>query len=112
MTTPAYQPPAAAPADYPGKTLGIVGLVLVFFTGIIGLILSHVAFSQSKKAGFQNTPAKVGIILGWIFVGLGIIITIILIAGGAALFGGLLSECANLGPGEHTLSNGVQLTCG
>ncbi len=75
--------------DYPGKTLGIVGLVLVFFTGIVGLILSHVAFAQSKAAGFPNTPAKVGIILGWIFVGLGIIFAIIfsiLFAVGAAVY--------------------------
>ncbi|MCS0498381.1 DUF4190 domain-containing protein [Protaetiibacter mangrovi] len=70
---------APAGTDYPGKTLGIVGLVLVFFTGIIGLILSAVALSQSKNAGFQNTPAKVGVILGIVFLALGIVFTIIYI---------------------------------
>ena len=44
-----------------------MGLIVTFFAAIIGLILSAVALSQSKKAGFKNTPAKVGLILGIIF---------------------------------------------
>ena len=80
-------PPAATPGDYPGKTLGIVGLVLVFFTGIVGLILSAVALKQSKDAGFQNTPAKVGVILGIIFLVLGVIFLILWFA----LFASLLA---------------------
>ncbi len=68
---------APAGTDYPGKTLGIVGLVLVFFTGIVGLILSAVALNQSKKAGYTNTPAKVGLILGIVFVALGLLFTIL-----------------------------------
>lgn len=86
---PAYGAPAAyGPADFPGKTLGIVGLVLVLVglvTGIstiIGLILSHIGFAQSKNAGFANGPAKAGIIVGWILIGLwilaGIIIAIVI----------------------------------
>ncbi|HEY5785073.1 MAG TPA: hypothetical protein VIT65_09875, partial [Microlunatus sp.] len=51
------QPYGAAPAEDPGKTLGIIGLVLSFFTAIIGLIISIVALRKSKKAGFKNTPA-------------------------------------------------------
>ncbi|MBN9605516.1 MAG: hypothetical protein J0G30_02775 [Actinomycetales bacterium] len=74
MTTPA---PAPAPADYPGKTLGIVGLILVFFTNVIGLIVSAIALKQSKDAGFQNTPAKVGVILGIIFTALGVLFLIL-----------------------------------
>lgn len=68
--------PAAAPATYPGKTLGIVGLVLAFLFALLGLILSIVAFNQSKAAGYKNTPAKVGIILSIIFLVLGIVLAI------------------------------------
>jgi hypothetical protein len=68
-----YAPAPVAPTTYPGKTLGIVGLVLTFVFTLLGLILSIVAFSQSKSAGFKNTPAKVGIILGIIFIVLGVI---------------------------------------
>ena len=49
------QPYGAPPAEDPGKTLGIVGLVLSFFTAIIGVIISIVALRKSKKAG-SRTP--------------------------------------------------------
>jgi hypothetical protein len=81
---PAPAAPAGPPApsgDYPGKTLGIIGLVLVFVTGgLIGLIVSAIALNQSKKAGFANTPAKVGVILGIIFLVLTVIFVIIYVA--------------------------------
>jgi hypothetical protein len=41
----------------PGKTLGIVGLVLAFVMPLLGLILSIVAKVQSRGAGAKNTPA-------------------------------------------------------
>ena len=97
----------AANGDFPGKTLGIIGLVLSFFTTIIGLIISIVALRQSKKAGFKNTPALVGIIIGIVTTLLAIIIGGIAIAGVIAL----LSQCAQLGPGVHEV-NGVTVTCG
>ena len=68
---------APAGTDYPGKTLGIVGLILVFFANIIGLIVSAIALNQSKQAGYKNTPAKVGVILGIIFVALGVLFLIL-----------------------------------
>ncbi|WP_125131111.1 hypothetical protein [Microbacterium sp. 10M-3C3] len=63
--------------DYPGKTLGVVGLVLAIFFNLIGLIISAVAYNQSKKAGYKNTPALVGIIIGAVLLALGIIFAII-----------------------------------
>lgn len=78
---PAYAaaPPApvGAPTEDPGRTLGIVALVLAFVFTLLGLILGYVARSQSKKAGFDNTPAKIAIILSWIFIALGIVVGII-----------------------------------
>jgi hypothetical protein len=70
--------------DYPGKTLGVVGLVVAIFFNVIGLIISAIAFNQSKKAGYKNTPALVGIIIGAVLFALGLILTIIAIAGGIA----------------------------
>ena len=80
MTTPA---PAPAPGPAPvsdGKTLGIVGLVLAFLAPLIGLIVSIIARNQSKAAGVENTPAKVGVILSIIFLVLGVIFAIIYFA--------------------------------
>ena len=98
---------AAPPAEDPGKTLGIVGLVLSFFTAIIGLIISIVALRKSKKAGFKNTPAVIGIIVGILSTVVAIIIGIVSIVA----FTALLSQCAQLGPGVHNV-NGVTVTCG
>ncbi|OJX63148.1 MAG: hypothetical protein BGO95_09005 [Micrococcales bacterium 73-13] len=89
------QPAAYAPGDFPGKTLGIVGLILAFlwWLSVVGLILSIIAFNQSKNAGFKNTPAKVGIIVGSIVIGLSVIVTIIVIVIGiaaASIGGGVL----------------------
>ena len=106
MTTPAPAP-VPAPAVVPGKTLGIVGLVLAFVAAPIGFIISLVARSQSKKAGVANTPATAGIIIGLIITLLYVILIIVSIVGASAL----LAQCADLGPGVHDV-NGVTVTCG
>lgn len=56
---------AAAPsAEDPGKTLGIVGLILAILGfGPISLVISIVARNQSKKAGHANGLALAGIII-------------------------------------------------
>lgn len=87
MTTPA---PAPAPGPAPvadGKTLGIVGLILAFVFPLAGIIVSVIAKNQSKAAGVENTPAKIGLILSIIFLVLGIIIGIIYFAAIAAAIG-------------------------
>ena len=77
MTTPAPTPaPGPAPVS-DGKTLGIVGLVLAFVIPLAGLIVSIIAGNQSKAAGVENTPARIGVILSIIFLVLGVIIGII-----------------------------------
>ena len=98
---------AAAPASNAGKTLGVVGLILSFFSGPIGLIVSAVARSQSKKAGLKNGPATAGIVIGLLST-IGIVIAIVVGIGGASA---LLAQCADLGPGVHELDNGVTVTC-
>lgn len=113
---PAYSsaPPAeyGSPAGEPGKTMGIVALIAVFFISILGLVLGYVARSQSKKAGIPNTPAKVAIILGWIFLALQIIGAIIaivfIVTVGAA---GMDALCEGMPPGVYELTDGGTITC-
>ncbi len=100
MSDPNVPAPAAsgaAPATYPGKTLGIVGLILSFVAAIVGLIVSAIALNQSKKAGFKNTPAKVGLILGIVFSVLWIIFWIFW---GVAFFA-IVSNCPEVAPGQY-----------
>ncbi|MEO8260950.1 MAG: hypothetical protein ABI566_00160 [Pseudolysinimonas sp.] len=86
MTTPAPMPAAAAPV-VPGKTLGIVALILAIVAAPVGAILGFVAKAQSKPAGVKNTPATAAIVIGiiltvlWIFLFI-VLPAIILAAGG------------------------------
>jgi len=109
------QPPVATPTSTvtpaavdPGKTLGIVSLILPFVGfGLVGLILGIVARKKSAAVGIKNGFALAGIILGAISTFFGII-GFALIVGG---IGSLASKCAELGNGTHTV-DGVTYTCG
>lgn len=69
---------APAPAgDYPGKTLGLVALIVSIFASVIGIILGFVARNQSKQAGYENPLAKWAIIVGFIMLAIGIIFGIV-----------------------------------
>jgi hypothetical protein len=77
--TPAPPPaPNTTPpnTDFPGKTLGIIGLIVAVFANVIGLVISAIALSQSKKAGRSNTPALAGIIVGAVLFVISIIVAI------------------------------------
>lgn len=107
---PAYNGAAAAPVN-PGKTMGIVSLILsIIGIHLIGVILGFVGLSQSKKAGQKNGFALAGVIIGFIGLILGLILIITFAAGGAALFGGLAQVCNELGTGVWEI-NGVTYTC-
>lgn len=73
-----YQP--APVAEDPAKTLGIVGLVLAIVAPVIGIIVSAIALSQSKKAGFENKMAKIGLIIGIVLTVVIIVFYIVVVA--------------------------------
>jgi len=90
----------------PGKTTGIIGLVLAFLLPLVGFIVSLVGRSQSKKVGLKNGPATAGIVLGLLF-------TVIIIAAIAIPIALVANQCATLGPGPHQSSDGITtITCG
>jgi hypothetical protein len=90
---PAYS--SAPPAPYgapvnqtvPGKTLGIVALIVAIFFNVIGLILGIVALVQSRRAGYKNGFAVAAIIVGAVLTVLGIIIAILAFSAFAAAAG-------------------------
>ena len=61
------------PAQDPGRTMGIVGLILAIFCNLIGLVVSIIAFNKSKQAGFKNNIALAGIIVGAVLFVVGLI---------------------------------------
>ncbi|GAA1981730.1 hypothetical protein GCM10009718_18490 [Isoptericola halotolerans] len=86
---PGYQP-AYAP-DPPGKTMGIIGFVLAFIFSPAGIVVSALALSDSKKAGYDNVLGKWGLWLSIIFTGLGVLIVLAYLAFAVALFGTVVS---------------------
>ena len=58
----------------PGRTLGIVGIVLGAIglccgvSAIAGLIVSIIGYNKSKNAGYKNTLALVGIIVSAVMI--------------------------------------------
>lgn len=77
---PATASPAAPAALPPYNTLAIVGFVLVWFTVILGIVFGHIALSQIKRTGERGHGlALAAVIIGWVELALGIIITIIVL---------------------------------
>ncbi|NJC21274.1 hypothetical protein BJ994_000350 [Arthrobacter pigmenti] len=96
------------PAENPGKTLGIVGMIcsIIWPISIVGLIVSIIAMVKSKKAGMGNGFALAGIIIGAIGVVTGILTIILIIVGISAA----AEICNELGSGTH-IYQGTEITC-
>lgn len=101
-----YGQQPAAGAEDPGKTLGIVGLVLAFVFSLAGLIVSIVARNKSKAAGFDNAPAKWGIILSIVFMVLGVIASILVVVGSMAAVSGIEETCNQLNANGQVIEEG------
>lgn len=105
MTTPAQPVPAedhqatlvdtslSGKAEYPGQTLGLVALVLAFFTQIPALILGIIAWVWSNRAGVSNVPAKVAVAVSATLMVIGALIVV----GWIVLVASTLGELGNLG---------------
>jgi hypothetical protein len=117
-TPPAPAYGAAPPAPYgapsqapvPGKTMGIVALILAFFVQLVALILGIIALVQSKRAGYKNTPAVWAIIVSSVLMVVGIIFAIVVIGGLVAAGEQYIEICSELGAGTHEV-NGGMITC-
>ena len=80
----------SASTEYPGQTMGIVALVLSFFTQVPALILGIIAWVWSNKAGVNNVPAKVAVAVSSVLMVLGILAVvgwIVLVASTVGEFG-------------------------
>ncbi|OYD67302.1 DUF4190 domain-containing protein [Rhodococcus sp. OK302] len=79
----------------PTNTLAILALVFAFLLAPLGIVFGHIARSQIKKTGEQGDGlALAGLILGYIFTGLGILFFILWIAFWG-LFASAVNEAAN-----------------
>ncbi|GAA3899564.1 DUF4190 domain-containing protein [Microbacterium invictum] len=121
---PAYAAPAYPTEGYgapqpvnPGKTMGIVALILAIVPiglQLVGLILGIVALVQSKKAGQKNGMALAAIIVSSVLIVLGVIVGIVVFTLFASAVGDINSQVeaciANGGTGYIEVW-GQQLSC-
>jgi hypothetical protein len=77
--------------EYPGQTLGLVALVLAFFTQIPALILGIIAWVWSNRAGVSNVPAKVAVAVSATLIVIGTLVLIGWVVLVAATLGDLSS---------------------
>jgi hypothetical protein len=94
--TPDTQTPAADSqtwTEYPGRTLGVVALVLSFFLQIPALIMGIIAWAWSNKVNQSNVPAKVAVAVSATLMVLGILALV----GWTALLVSLGSEFGEFG---------------
>lgn len=77
-----YQaPPPGATGEDPGRTMGIVGLILAIFCNLIGLVVSIIAYNRSKNAGYKNNIALAGIIVGAVLLVVSLIVNFTVLPG-------------------------------
>lgn len=88
----------ASHEDFPGRRLGIAGLVLALTVSVVGTVVSVVALIMSARAKRRNAPAVAGIVFG-VLGTLAFLATLWFIV---QFFAGNIGPCAELGPGTHT----------
>jgi uncharacterized iron-regulated membrane protein len=98
---------SSAVTEDPGKTLAIIGIIAPFIgLALVGLILAIIANSKSKKAGFKNTLAKIGIIINIVFIFIAFIAVTISIFVAVAAVNTLKAPVAASNTFTSSLANG------
>lgn len=99
--------PVEPTADDPGRTMGVVGIVLAFLLPLIGLVVSIKANLKSKKAGHKNSLARAGIVIATIMT----ILSLVFAAYFVLTVNKTIKFCNENGPGIHTTEDGLTITC-
>ena len=75
---PAYGQPAPGYYAPPTNTMAILALVFGFVFAPVGIVLGHLALGQIKRTGESGHGlALAGLILGYVFTGLGVLVIIL-----------------------------------
>ncbi|WP_309617219.1 hypothetical protein [Salinibacterium sp.] len=98
---------ATTTGNFPGQTLGIVGLVLAFIMSLAGIVVSAIALRESSAAGFKNPIAQAGLITSVVLTVVGVMAAIVSIVMVVAIW----QSCGYMGSGVHMMQNGLSLDC-
>ncbi|WP_104181042.1 DUF4190 domain-containing protein [Arthrobacter sp. B0490] len=108
---PGQQGYPGQPAENPGRTLGIVGFILAILIAPVGLVISIIAFVQSRKARMGNGFALAGIIIGALFTILGAILFAVIGSFAADLTQQVIQACEGLPTGTPVTVQGNTIEC-
>lgn len=84
--------------DFPGRRLGVIGLIFAMTVSVVGIVVSIVALITSMRAKRRNPAAVAGIVLG----ALGTVAFVFAFWFIVQFFAGNIGPCAELGPGTHS----------
>lgn len=108
---PGQQGYQGQPAENPGRTLGIIGLILAIFLAPIGLIVSIVALVKSRKAGMRNGLALAGIIVGALLTILWTVLIIVIASFATDLAQQIIQACEGQPTGTPVTVQGQPVEC-
>ncbi|QJU54871.1 septum formation family protein [Herbiconiux sp. KACC 21604] len=91
---PAARPPAAGRPEDPDKTLGFVGLGASLVVNVAGIVISAIALQQSRRAGYRNSAALAGLIVGGSTLVLGLLVGIVVTVPAFTISFGVLAMAA------------------
>ena len=84
---------STTPAAEKTNGIAIAALISSFFVSVLGIILGFVALSQIKKSGENGRGlALAGIIIGFVAVGITVLIIILQVVAVAALTGAVVES--------------------
>lgn len=99
-------PQDALPERDPGKTLGLVGLIVALIAGVVGIVLGVLSYRKSRAADFGGGLGMAAIIVGAITTVL-LGTQLFLLANGMGIGG----ACDGRKPGVYELENGTVISC-
>lgn len=89
---PIYGQPAQPQAwPKPESPLPLIALIGAFFVPLVGIIVGHIALGQMRRGEIPSSNqgmAKAGLILGYVFSALTVLVVVLYIAAFATAFGG------------------------
>lgn len=91
----------------PGRTTGVVAIVVGFFVGIVGVFIGIASLQKSRRVGLAGALGTAGIVVSILNI----------VVGGAVGISwvryevSLTQQCSLVGPGQYLTQSGDQVTC-
>jgi hypothetical protein len=92
----------------PGRTTGVVAIVVGFFVGIVGVFIGIVSLQRSRRVGLAGALGTAGIVVSILNIVVGGAVGISYVRYEVSL----AQQCSLVGPGQYLTQSGDQVSCG